>query len=198
MATINNHVIMQSIARSDRGWSRINTICDRRFEDAKEEMLKEFDASEITLELKAGESSPESASNLSNTLGGKGNLFSFIGFPAGSTPSTDLRDSLDRNVTKNTPKLTPRFDAIEVEFSVKVNNTAIAKETPLPFEKGQSWAFGIERGISGFSRFLAGFFKASRSGGGVQARHEVRAAEFQEKPYITPLLSAMIQRMRGK
>ena len=48
-------------------------------ERAKKIAIKEFNTHPVTRELRAG---PE-AQNVSNTLGGRGNLFSFIGFMSG-------------------------------------------------------------------------------------------------------------------
>jgi hypothetical protein len=159
-------------------------------------MLVEFSQLDITQELSAGSRDPDAASNISGTLGGRGNLFSFIGFSRGSDPATQLKESLDKNITFARPRLTPEFDRIKVQFRVKVNNAAIESDTPLPFETGRSWAFGIEKGISGFSRFLSGYFKASRSGGGIQTRHTIRSAEFQTKPYLSSLINRMVKRIR--
>lgn len=198
MAKINYVNITRSIARSNKGWARINTICERKYNEAKKEMLVEFSELNITQELSAGSRDPDGASNISGTLGGKGNLFSFIGFSRGSDPATQLKASLDKNITLTPPRLTPEFDRIKVQFRIKVNKAAIQSDTPLPFETGNSWAFAIEKGISGFSRFLSGYFKASRSGGGIQTRHTIRSAEFQTRPYLSSLLKRMVTKIMSK
>ena len=56
----------------------------RKFERAKDEMIKDFLSLKVTQEIAGG----PGALNMSGTLGGYGNLFSFIGFDMGDNPMT--------------------------------------------------------------------------------------------------------------
>ena len=71
---------------------------DKAFEKAekkvqveKSRVIDAFDNHEVTKEIAAG----PKASNTSGTLGGYGNLFSFIGFDAGSDPITPVKEVLN-------------------------------------------------------------------------------------------------------
>ena len=60
---------------------------------AHREMMENFDDHPVTRELQAG----PAAENTSGTLGGYGNLFSFIGFPAGHSPTRPIRKYLRKS-----------------------------------------------------------------------------------------------------
>jgi hypothetical protein len=62
---------------------------------AKNAMLRQFNEHPITEEIESG----RNAINLSGTLDGYGNLFSFIGFPSDERPVADLRALLQDSVT---------------------------------------------------------------------------------------------------
>ena len=66
--------------------------------------------------------------------------------------------------------------------------------TPLPWAPGLSWAQRIEIGLSGLGMYLNTTSDKSRSGGGVQAEHQIRAGKFSNTPYI----SAFINKWRNK
>ena len=67
----------------------------KAIEKAKAQIIAEFDSHEVTKEIQAG----PSASNSSNTLGGYGNLFTFIGFDSGSDPITPIRSLLAKSIS---------------------------------------------------------------------------------------------------
>ena len=60
-----------------------------KLQKKQERLVKNFLTNKITIELKAG----PTASNTSGILGGYGNLFSFIGFDAGTDP-TDIIEKI--------------------------------------------------------------------------------------------------------
>ena len=65
------------------------------FENAKRAMLNQFDRSLITQEIESG----PKAANISGTLDGYGNLFSFIGFYESDNPIEKLRNLLNEGTT---------------------------------------------------------------------------------------------------
>jgi len=152
-------------------------------EENKQIMLKEFDNHPVTQEIKAGADSD----NLSKTLGGYGNLFSFIGFAKGSDPIGALRSMLDFPVKiskKASSKTKGRYS-----FSIDVPNTReIEAETPLPYEPSRSWVKGIERGISGIGYYIYKKINSSRSGSGVQSQKQLRGGRFGNTSYLTKIL----------
>jgi hypothetical protein len=152
-------------------------------EENKQIMLKEFDNHPVTQEIKAGADSD----NLSKTLDGYGNLFSFIGFAKGSDPIGVLRSMLDFPVKiskKASSKTKGRYS-----FSIDVPNTReIEAETPLPYEPSRSWVKGIERGISGIGYYIYKKINSSRSGSGVQSQKQLRGGRFGNTSYLTKIL----------
>src|SRR4051812_7772070 len=79
--------VIEAIGKSKTAKSIANKKAYDLFYRSKNMMLRDFDEHEITQEIKAG---PD-ALNISNTLGGYGNLFSYIGFELLRTPIQGLR-----------------------------------------------------------------------------------------------------------
>lgn len=180
---------MRSIASSPIGAKRVATVAERRFEMAKELMLNDFDEHPVTQEIKAGPLTP----NLSDTLGPNADLFSFIGFENGASPTDDLRHVLEMETTLSRPILKKiGGNQLSFEWKVKEPVESIRRATPMPWEGGKSWAEGIEKGISGFGSFMRSFFSpTSRSGGGVQTKSQVRTTQFTPRPYISEIFSKL-------
>jgi hypothetical protein len=76
MAKLNKRQIDLNVPR----FKSINRACydlaAKKVEDGKARLLQDLNNHPVTKEIESG----ETASNVSGTLGGKGNLFSFIGF----------------------------------------------------------------------------------------------------------------------
>lgn len=180
---------MRSIASSPMGRKRVQTVAEGRFEIAKELMLNDFDEHPVTQEIKAG----PLTSNISKTLGANADLFSFIGFEDGSTPTDDLRRVLESETTLSRPILKKiGSNQLSFEWKVKEPTARIRQVTPMPWEGGNSWAEGIERGISGFGSFMRAVFSpASRSGGGVQTKNQVRTAQFTPRSYLSEIFATL-------
>ena len=64
----------------------------KKFESEKKRMIQQFLMLPVTRELLAG---PQ-ARNISGTLGGYGNLFTFIGFESGSDPISPIVSLLEK------------------------------------------------------------------------------------------------------
>lgn len=156
-----------------------------KFEDIKKEMIKDFLSHPVTKEIKDG---PQ-AQNISNTLGGYGNLFSYIGFYDGDDPIEPILEELKKST---------------IVFSRPVDGGGIwniyipAKEdiwevSPMPWAEGRSWAKGIETGISGLGEYfytLRGGLQNSRSETAVQVKSKLRGkSRFKNVKYISDLLS---------
>jgi len=147
----------------------------------KNKMIADFLAHPVTKELEDG----VNASNISGTLGGVTNLFSFIGFEKGDDPIGPILDLLMQTDYRLTGTGTRR-----VNFLVDLPEPKdIFLVTPLPFQSGRSWAKGIESGISGLNYFLGKQSQSSRSGFGIQSDKKVRnGVKFRNTKYITALL----------
>lgn len=156
-----------------------------RFEKIKTQMIKEFLNHPVTNEIKTG---PQ-AQNISNTLGGYGNLFSYIGFYDGEDPIAPLLAEFEKS--------TIVFSRL-VDGGVVWNIYIPAKEdmwevSPMPWAEGRSWAKGIETGISGLGEYfytLRGGLQNSRSETAIQVKSKLRGkSRFKNVKYITGILN---------
>ena len=151
--------------------------------EAQREMLMDFENHPITREINSG---PE-ANNESGTLGGYGNLFSFIGFEYGSDPIAPVRKILQKALKIKT--LPSSHRSILLKFQVELpSKEDIFKNTPMPWADGRSWVEGIERGISGLGKYLnvnsRKYGNASRSETGLQVKNGPMSGSFRNVKYI--------------
>jgi hypothetical protein len=152
----------------------------------KGEALAELVSHPVSKEIEAG----ASASNSSGTLGGYGNLFSFIGFNSGSAPMTPLLQLIKSSIKlDNLRKSESKGKKIFFGFKVNIpSREQIALATPMPWEGG-SWVEGVENGMSNFSYYMYKRFGGGRSGWGFQADHELRMAVFKPTQYVNKILA---------
>ena len=191
-------IVRNSVAVADSA----DRIIKRRVAGLKGVAMQEFDRHPITRELQQGPSS----TNVSGTLGGNGNLFSFIGFYSSTDPIGPVREILKSNLN-----LVSRQKRIQGSKGVQAFRYALSMPTldsfdlvaRMPWESGNSWVVGIERGISGFSNYMyftkgEGRFAArSRSGKAVQSKKEINAGTFRPTKYITEILDNYRKRLVG-
>ena len=95
--------IAAEILSNSQTQKEINNYIKGQFQDNKERALNEFDNHDVTQELL----NPEGG-NISNTLGGYGDLFGFIGFKVGSEPTAPVRRVLESKIKFKNPSLFPR------------------------------------------------------------------------------------------
>lgn len=154
-----------------------------KFEKLKKQMIVDFLNQPITKEIMSGPGS----SNISGTLGGYGNLFSFIGFDKGDDPIGPILNLLYKSNCKF-----GRMDASK-RFRISINIPTpeqIFEITPLPWAPGISWAKRMEVGLSGLGMFMSSQegskkMNSSRSGGGIQTKSQLRQARFSNTQYIS-------------
>ncbi len=178
-------------------------IIKRRIAGLKGVILKEFDNHPVTRELSQG----PSGVNLSNTLNGVGNLFSFIGFYKGQNVVAPIRAVLKShlNIVGAQRKKKGRKGVEAFSYMLdfpSLNSFDLVSR--MPWESGNSWVVGIERGISGFSNFMYLKFgegreltSKSRSGKGLQSRKSLNVGIFKPTPYITEILNNYKKRLRA-
>jgi len=179
-----NKKINQALANNNLLKIKSYTLADSYFKRAKNIMLKTFDSHPITIELEGG---PDNQENISGTLDGYGNLYSFIGFYNGEKPTENLRQILD-NLTYIKPTVLRNN-----KFYFKVSTPSkeeIENVTQMPWENGNSWAYEVEGEISGLSHFLYKEWVNSRSSMGIQLKHKyIESISFHGRPYITEILN---------
>tara|TARA_A100001201_G_scaffold91708_1_gene79953 strand:+ start:660 stop:1244 length:585 start_codon:yes stop_codon:yes gene_type:complete len=153
-----------------------------KFKKIKNELIKEFLADPVTIEILQG----ASGSNISGTLGGVSNLFAFIGFDSGEQPISPILQSLENIQITYNKEIRKRGIGVEFDISLPTAQDIFAI-TPLPWASGRSWAEGIERGLSGLGYLLRK--DGGRSGAAVQSRvNKIRSGRFQNRPYISALI----------
>ena len=156
----------------------------RSVESAHQKMIQEFENHPITKEISSG---PEGY-NQSGTLGGYGNLFSYIGFEEGMDPIQPIRRLLSK--TLNIKSIPSNHKSMMMKFLVELpSKEEIFQASPMPWASGRSWAEGIERGISGFGQYLNTQSFSSRSGEGVQTKNKVRTGGFNNTKYLSAILN---------
>lgn len=161
--------------------SQARNIVRRAFEKLKTKMIAEFQGHPVTREIRGG----INAQNISNTLGGITNLYSFIGFDSNSDPIEPIEDLLLRTDVRFV-----KINKQMIEFEVTLPEAQeIFAATPLPWAPGRSWAKGIESGLSGLGYYLKKSSSSSRSGLGIQTSQKVRkGVKFNNTKYISSFL----------
>lgn len=190
---INFPQIHSKLLKSKRVRNELDEKVRVKVQTAKEELIKDFLEHKVSQEIM----NPENG-NISGTLDGSDNksLFGFIGFDAGSDPILEVANILESETHLVDSKIVgPK------EIAYKIRHPSLKDlyaKTPLPWESGRSWLYGLSHGISGFGHFLSGFFQnlsASRSGQGIQVKNDVRSGTFKpRRDYI----EAMIAKFRLK
>jgi hypothetical protein len=154
------------------------------FNNLKRQMISEFADHPISQEILMGPDAP----NLSGTLGGYGNLFSYIGFYAGDMPL----DPVVKILEKTTITFSRFIDDGAVWNIFMPAKEDIWQVTPMPWAPGRSWAKGIETGISGvgYYLYLDREIAQSRSEMAIQSKNKIRSkVRFKNTKYISDILS---------
>lgn len=173
-------------------------IAQRRVNVAQDAMIKEFVNHRVTQELQGGaDYTGESVVKYFNPEKGNANLYSFIGFPAGTNPVALLQQVLSFPIQV---KLSTRGSNIYYFKALVPTVENMEKATPMPaeyFSGTLSWARGLEDGdLLGAGEFLAIKASASRSGGGIQV--EIKTNTTVEKvPYLTEILEAFRDKLQS-
>jgi hypothetical protein len=156
------------------------TLLKTKLQKMIKDMVKDFLSHPVTKEILSG----PNASNTSGTLGGYGNLFSFIGFEAGTNPITPIIELLEQTNYRFT-----RMEGGKVDIIVEMpSKDDIFKATPLPWAPGLSWAERIEIGLSGLGQYLNTPSPYSRSGHGIQSSKVKKGGAFKNTKYISDFI----------
>ena len=188
---INKKLIQKEIFNNRAVKKMVRDIVQEEVEKEKALFQQDFESHPVTQELDGG----ENASNISGTLGGYGNLFSFLGFNQGANPTAPVkfliqRITLDRNI-----QATGNGFKVRVNVPSKDDFGAVSR---LPFEGGRSWLLDIERGISGLGAYLYGRFASSRSGTGIQSKYNYANKRFRNVKYFSGMYTKFLRRLGAK
>jgi len=169
-------------------------IAESKLSSARSEFLESFENHEVTKEIESGETS----SNSSGTLGGHGNLFSFIGFEGSDKPTEIVKNLIRKIRLINKSYKKTVSNGVVISFSVNVPSISnFEAVTPMPWASGRSWLFGIERGISGLGYFVSRL-GLGRSGGGIQSDNKVASISYSPTRYFSNMYNDFIKRIKNK
>ena len=185
--------ISKKIKNSPKTVKKVREIAERQLKKEKERLLGDFESHAVTREIMSGPNSE----NLSGTLAGYGNLFSFIGFSQGSNPVSPVRRMLSqmtkirdiRKAAGNNPKINIKIQIPSIEDFREV--------APMPWEPGRSWVEGIERGISGFSYYINSSRPSSRSGKGIQTDKRIRVMAYKNIKYMSEIIRKFTKNLKN-
>jgi|TARA_B100001094_G_C17936213_1_gene673246 hypothetical protein len=149
----------------------------------QDDLVKNLMEHPVSKEISDG----STASNISGTLGGYGNLFSFLGFDNGSDPVAVIEGILSKKLRH---KVKPRGRGSFLITVFIPEAKEIFADTPMPWASGLSWAEGVEKGVSNAAAYLFNpkGFPDSKSGTGLQSQNKVSGVSFKRTPYITNLI----------
>lgn len=168
-------------------------IAENKLAKEKAELINGFKKHPVSKEISQGPSS----SNSSGTLGGYGNLFSFIGFDNNESPVENWANFIDKKIRilkkRNQRSLGGNNFRIEFDIS-QISEMDYIANAKMPWESGRSWLTSIERGISGFSSFISK--KLGRSGGGIQTDNKIRSAQYRRTSYWSPLWTKFVKNLK--
>lgn len=188
---VNKKLVQKEIFSNRAVKKMVRDIVEKEVEKEKALFRADFESHPVTQELEGG----ENASNISGTLGGYGNLFSFLGFNKGASPTTPVKLLIQKILLDRNIKTTSNGLQIKVNIPSKEEFAAVSR---LPWEGGRSWLLDMERGISGLGSFLYGRFNASRSGGGIQSRYKYSNRAFRPVKYFSQMYNNFIRRLGAK
>jgi hypothetical protein len=188
---VNKKLIQKEIFNNRAVKKMVRDIVGKEVEKEKALFRADFESHPVTQELEGG----ENASNISGTLGGYGNLFSFLGFNKGANPTTPVKILIQKILLDRNVKTTSNGFQIKVIIPSKEEFASVAR---LPWEGGRSWLLDMERGISGLGSFLYGRFNASRSGGGIQSKYKYSNRTFRPVKYFSQMYNKFIRRLGVK
>jgi hypothetical protein len=160
-ARVNKASIRKKVAGSKKLQREVDVAAKKVFDKARLKLIKEFDSHPVTQELQGG----AGGQNLTDSLGGEANLFTFLGFPSGTDPTIAVKNFL---ITSIKLKRSSRKRDLTVNYSINMPTLDSFNFAKMPWESGNNWVKGVERGVSGFNYYLGKAAEASRSGKGIQ------------------------------
>lgn len=179
--------VQKSLPREVAYTKGLKRAVEGKIKSAQQKLLENFEQHPVTVEIAGGASS----TNISGTLNGIGNLFSYIGFQSGDRPLDPIRTIFQKYEVRYHHTKTKTIINITVPTTKE-----LFRVTPLPWATGRSWAKGIETGIGGLGRYLNIKSPRSRSGRGVQVKAKLRAGKFNNTTYLSSLLNEYYKEIR--
>ena len=188
-AKLNMHSINKKVNNS-KGFDRqALNAAQARLNKLKQELIDDFNQHPVTREMEGG----SEGANHSGTLGGYGNLFSFMGFGEGSDPVDAVRNFLKSFISLKPGRGKSRGKV--KEYVIKMPSLADFDFAKMPWESGNNWVRAVETGMSSFSYYMHKAHEASRAGTGIQIDNKLRGRGSASRPYMTELLNKFRRRL---
>ena len=171
-------------------------------DQANKQLIRDFLSNTITKEIAAG---PD-AQNISYTLGGYGNLFSFLGFDKNESPIEKALEVISKNFIKLSIVET-KANSWSVIINLKIPNKDDFSKYPdldLPWAE-RNWLYAIEEGVAGLGRYLYNQegFDTSRSSTGIEITGkvsgqslpsgDVRNSQYVAHEYMSKIISVVVK-----
>ena len=193
MSRVNYSAVRGKIKNSSKFKITIDKKIKKNFEELKGNFIEKFEEHAVTQEISQG----QSASNSSGTLNGIGNLFSFIGFERGANPIQPVKEFIRNAFKIDKLKLKTAGNKIKIDYKISYPTPKdLDGVTRMPWEGGNSWLIGIEKGISGFSNYISKKFEKGRSGTGLQSPNNVRSAGFKPTKYMSEIVNDFLKSVK--
>jgi len=194
MSRINYSAIRNKVKNSTKFELTIDKKIKNNFEEIKNDFIQDFNNHPVTEEIEQG----PNASNDSGTLNGVGNLFSYIGFEQGSNPIQVVKSFIENSFKLNRLKSKSTGDKIRINYKISYpTDKDLDGITRMPWEKGNSWLIGIEKGISGFSNYMYKRFDKGRSKMGLESENKVRGGTFKPVKYMSQIVSDFLKSVKN-
>lgn len=196
---INMKQITQKVSRSGTFKAASYRKAKERTEAAKMRAIAEFERHPVTKEIEGGPTS----SNSSNTLGGYGNLFSFIGFDDHADPVSAIRSLLKMGIKLKRRPISTKIVGKRIVITYEVDYPTMNDfymASPSPWG-GRSWIKGVEEGMGGFGNYMyhaKRYNSGSRSGTGLQNDKRIRSGTFKPMEYVKKIIRDFKSEVRTK
>lgn len=169
----------------------LNPPTKKEFERLKREMISEFRQLKVVEAIEYGPGFGDN--DFAGILGGRGDLFSFLGFKRRQKPINAIIAVLRQMTLRRTVFLTWQVD--NFPFVEKIEE---ATKDQLEWADGYSWVTGLEDGIPGLGKYVNAPFGSmgvaqSRSHFGLQKEHG-SSRETQPIKWITPFINDWYKR----
>ena len=190
---VNMTLVNKQLSANRSFQSAMKKTVVKTVDSSKRRLISEFAQHPVTREIEGG----PSGRNISGTLQGYGNLFTFIGFLAGTTPTLEVKRMLQSIRLERAKKGKASRKGVAIDVKIDMPSKAqFSAATPLPFGGGRSWLYGIESGISGFGSYMYKKWKTSRSSHGIQTQKKIRSGGFKNTSYFSSMLLGFTKRIR--
>jgi hypothetical protein len=168
-------------------------IAKVKFESGLNQLVSEIEADPVSQEINAGNAVVKSKFIKGGDKYGA-NLFSFIGFEAGSEPVKELVGYIKKSFRIDLFKV--KKDGNRYNFQASFPSEGDVKSAFLLEWMNRSWITAIERGVSGAINYIRKLGEG-RSGGGVQIEGEMDKSFIPKRDYFAKKYRDFIRRIKN-